>query len=248
MKTAAICVPDIPEHYPFRALQTGLTRLGYLPTPDWQRADALLTWSPWLGSHRAALAETYRLSGRPVIVCENGWLQPIRGRTFYQLAFDSWNGTGSYPVGGPDRWASWGVDLMPWRADPLGYSLVIGQRGHPIDDRTAKPGWHETVHVEGLRVRRRARDCAIPLEVDLAGARDVHVWTSNAASWAVINGVPVIQHGPNLAVSELASRDPARYAFPDRLGVLERLAWSQWDIGALASGEALAWLLGEAIA
>ena len=45
--------------------------------------------------------------GKPVIVMENGWLSPVSQVPYWQLARDGWNGTGTFPAGGPDRWRSW---------------------------------------------------------------------------------------------------------------------------------------------
>ncbi|WP_431490986.1 hypothetical protein [Paraburkholderia fungorum] len=205
-----------------------------LTSPD--KADAVCMWSPWRGSSRDAWREHFERSGRPVIVAENGFLSPIHDEPYYQVALSGWNGTGSFPAGDGSRWASWGIDLAPWVERPVRRALVIGQRGHPSDDRTCLPGWHKTVDVDCPLAMRRDPGAPWPLGDDFRAASHVHVWTSNAASHAVIAGLPVVQHGPNLMVGALASRPSEDIVRPERLPVLEVLAWTQWSASEIASG------------
>ncbi|MDE2470756.1 MAG: hypothetical protein KGL35_18930, partial [Bradyrhizobium sp.] len=192
-------------------------------------------WSPWKRSHREYLAKVFSKDGRRVIVVENGWLSPINGTDFFQIAEGGWNGTGRFRSGAPDRWHSWYAREMPWRTHP-GYELVIGQRGHPFDDRTARPDWHLRLDLGDSPVVRRARDTLTPLAADLSGAAACHVWSSNAASHAVLAGVPVVQHGPNLMVGALASRPGEPLYFGPRTHEFERLAWAQWSRSEISSG------------
>jgi hypothetical protein len=239
---ACLLVPSSAE-YPYGAIVAGLHRLGCTIERS-ADADLLVTWSPWKGTMREAVARQFARNGKPVIVAENGFLSPLGGKRYFQLALDGWNGTGRFPAGDAMRWRRWGLPLLPWRrrGDQV---LVIGQRGHPEDDRTATQTWHLRVEIETtLPVLRRARGSTVPLEYDIADAAECHVWTSSAASWAVIAGVPVIQHGPNLMVSELASRPGDDLRRPgDRQAVLERLAWAQWAEDEIHTGEPLARLL-----
>jgi hypothetical protein len=241
-----IAIPQTLE-YPIEAIIEGVSAIGYEPVAARRAAEAdiLVTWSPWKRSIREALQKQFTESGRRVVVVENGWLSPISGRPFYQLALDGWNGTGTFEAGAPDRWHGWGIALKPWQTR-VGYSLVCGQRGHPFDDRSCPPDWHLTLAPKSgaPSILRRARDSVRPLLADLAGASECHVWTSNAASWAVIEGVPVVQHGPNLMVAALAKKagDSPYYLGP-REPELERLAWAQWSELELASGVPFARLL-----
>lgn len=236
----AILIPNT-EPYPFAAIKSGWNALGVeVTTPD--NAEALCTWSPWRGSYRHAWVSKFQTTDRPIVVAEMGWLSPVHGRPYYQVALNGWNGTGSFPAGDGSRWASWGLELAPWVERPE-RALVVGQRGHPDDDRTSKPGWHCIVGVGDPDAIRRDRDCHRPLADDLAQVDRCHVWTSNAASHAIMAGVPVVQHGPNLMVSELASRPGEPLRRPDRVPVLEGIAWGQWDAAELAGGEPFARLL-----
>lgn len=252
MKSVCLAVPPVDDLYPWLHATAGLKKLGFAVFGGvYVEADVLVTWSPWHGSRRQALEGAYRSAGKPVIVMENGWLAPppppsaMEHRpTHFQIACDGWNGTGTFPAGDGSRWARWNVPLQPWRTRDDGYALVIGQRGHPTDDRTAVPGWHERLGPLSRPIVRRARDAARSLAADLTGASEVHVWTSNAASHAVVAGIPVVHHGPNLMVSALASRPGAPLFRGDRLPELERLAWAQWNAAEIATGEPFARLLG----
>lgn len=234
---ARVLVPRTLQ-YPWSAVDAGLRRAG-VETTDRGDEDILVTWSPWAQTPRAHAEREFRAAGKPVICCENGWLSPIQGMPYYQLGLDGWNGTGRFPPGDDRRWGSWGLRLRPWRLRTSGNALIIGQRGHPWDARTMPPRWLDEFTPDcGRPVIRRPRDATRPLAADLEDADVVHTWSSNAASWAVVAGVPVVQHGPNLMVSALASAPGAlcRYTGP-REPVLERLAWAQWSEEEISSGE-----------
>ena len=208
-------------------------------------ADLLVTWSPWNGSRRAALQSSYKAVGKTVVVMENGWLSPMTQLPFYQVARDGWNGTGLFPPGDAERWRQWNVTKKPWRRDDTGVVLIIGQRGHPTDRRTSPPGWEATVLPDHPRALRRPRECRHPLADHLAMASQVHVWSSNAASHAIVAGVPVVQHGPNLMVTNLASRPGEPLRRPERAGELQRLSGAQWSAVELESGEPFSRLLAQ---
>lgn len=238
-KRAHVLIPFDPLGYPREAVVRGLGRLGYeVEHTRNAPADLLVTWSPWVGSDRAAMADVYAMAKRPVIVMENGWLSPINQTKFYQVARDGWNGAGRFFADGPERWASWGLDFAPW-ANRGNHHLVIGQRGHPWDARTARPGWHQVLSFpEGsLPIIRRAKDEIASLASHLALAFDCHVWSSNAAAWAILLGVPVVQYGPHLMVGELSSVPGDLLQRPPRERTFERLAWAQWTEEELGRGE-----------
>jgi len=241
---ACIGIPPLDD-YPYHAVIAGLSRLGYTcePATVKHEADILAVWSPWMGSYRQQLQILFAAAEKPVIVMENGWLSPMAHRPYYQIALDGWNGTGTFPAGGAERWASFGVHESPWKIGGA-YELVIGQRGHPKDQRTAPPDWHMGLGFPADRqIVRRPRVTTRPLAADLAGASVCHVWSSNAASHAVVAGVPVIQHGPNLMVSAMASKPGDPIFRGERQPELIRLAWAQWNLDEIRSGEPFARLL-----
>jgi hypothetical protein len=245
-----VAVPPVEELYPYSHICTGLKQLGLnmVPVTTPLGADVLVTWSPWKGSRREAIMLQYKERKLPIIVMENGWLSPIGDEPYFQVQIGGWNGTGYWTDETVmHRWRTWGVKLKPWRTispDNQAFNaLVVGQRGHPLDNRTAPPNWHREVQIDGWpkeRIVRRDRDCGMSLTGQLSISGECHVWTSNVASWAIIHGVPVVQHGPNLMAWELASKPGEPLARDDREPVLERLAWAQWNKGEIASGEPFA--------
>lgn len=248
MKTACLAIPPVDDLYPWKAVRAGLEQLGLQVVMGGDGildADMLVVWSPWNGSRRQALQFNYTRAGKPVIVMENGWLSPIRNIPFYQVALDGWNGTGRFHTYGHSRWQRWNIRALPWihRTGPI---LVCGQRGHPSDERTAPPDWHANVQIGGIDphlIIRRPRGATRALVDDLAIASEVHVWSSNAASWSVVAGIPVVQHGPNLMVGAMASSPGHPLYRGDRLPELERLAWAQWDQTEIMAGHPFANLL-----
>lgn len=248
---AFVAIPPVAELYPWGAVCAGLRALGHdiLPATQPLDGDFLITWSPWRRSRREAIMLHYQRDRRPVIVMENGWLSPIHGKAYFQMALDGWNGAGIFPAGYSERFHSWDVPLKPWQQgnDKSAWvALVAGQRGHPFDDRSSPIDWHKTVALADWpenRIVRRDRDSPVPLAKQLAVTAEAHVWTSNLASHAIIAGVPVVQHGPNLMVSNLASRPGQMLRCPDRAPELERLAWAQWSTEEIMGGYPLAMLL-----
>ncbi|HEU4769897.1 MAG TPA: hypothetical protein VFS77_21205, partial [Pyrinomonadaceae bacterium] len=85
------------------------------PKPD----DAILIWNRY--SSRDAEAKRFR----NVLVCENAF---VRVKHWYALSLDHHAGLGRWHVGGPERWASLGIELQPWRDDGT-ETVVLAQRG-----------------------------------------------------------------------------------------------------------------------
>lgn len=247
MKFAGLVIPPTSA-YPVAAIEAGISACGYgtrVHSFDPSTVDVLITWSPWNGSRRQAYQEVCDARGVPVIVVENGWLDPMpmncpmAGQRMYQVAVGGWNGTGLFlRGGGPQRWDGWQVPIHPWKADASGgYRLVIGQRGGPDDLRTAPPDWEDVSHWSGCARVRPKTAPERSLDADLSGASECHVWTSNAATRALLAGIPVIQHGPNLMTSELASKPGEDRVYGDRLAVFRKLAWGQWTVAELGTPE-----------
>jgi hypothetical protein len=235
---AATLIPNM-EPYPRAAILAGLSAAG-IGHGRLSQADALVTWSPWNESYRAGWVKVFESERRPIIVVENGWLSPVNGVPYFQVALDGWNGTGRFPTGDASRWNAWGVPMEAWRHRAVGGTvLVCGQRGHHSDPRTSTKDWLETVQHPswaGRTVVRRPREILRPLAADLEQAAECHVWSSNAATHAILAGVPVVQWGPNLMVSALASRPGEPLRCDPRAPVLAPLAWAQWSAEEIATG------------
>lgn len=223
----------VPERQ--KAFRSGLTALGYevvdgltnRPGPK----DILVTWNRIQGAHQAAAA--FELDGRPVLVTENAsWGNEFAGRRWYTMARNWHNTAGCFPIGGPDRWDSLGIQLTPWRKE--GETVILPQRGIGPPGVAMPRSWPEG---RKGRIRQHpGQGAAVPLEEDLAGAGKVVTWGSGAAIKALMWGIPVESHMPGW-IGEQDNTDEGR------LEMFRTLAWAQWTLEEIADGWAFRWLL-----
>lgn len=231
------------------------------PRPD----DLLLIWNRY--THFDAEARRFERANATVVVAENGFVREGIVGKWFALARNHHSGAGHWNTAGPERWDSLSVRLHPWRTD--GNELVLlGQRGIGEDGIAAPRGWAESLQKTlGGRVRHHPGNEAakIPLEEDLKNAFAVVTWSSAAALYALIWGIPVIAAwdrwigagaclplsawvgtvgsqkragGPILAVPDVLKRSDA-----DRLAMFRRLAWAMWELREIQSGAAFRHLL-----
>lgn len=215
------------------AFVRGLERCGYsvvdgLTTKPGAR-DVLVTWNRIAMGHHAATA--FESRGLPVIVAENAaWGNEFAERGWYSLAREYHNTAGRFPVGGPERWDALGVEPAAWRT--AGETVILPQRGIGPPGVAMPFEWERrSLKAHGGRIRPHPgqRDC-VPLETDLANAGKVVTWGSGAAIKALMMGIPVVSEMPNW-IGEQDNTDAGR------LAMLRRLAWAQWELAEIASGE-----------
>jgi hypothetical protein len=238
------------------AFLAGLAAAGYAvtdgaPTFPVKHGDVLVIWNRYFD--REVLADRFEAAGGTVLVAENGY---VRGRhdggEYYAVAVHGHNGAGRWHVGGPERWQALGVELKPWREPGDGHVLVapnrpFGQRGFAMP-----AGWGERTADELRRVTRRQVRLrmhpgnsrpAVPLADDLRGAHCAVIWSSSVGVRALIEGIPVICAAPAWICKGAAHQDwqEARLAHVDmderRARALHALAWAQWSVDEIASGE-----------
>lgn len=219
----------------WEAFAAGLESMGYevhrgatfTPAPS----DLLVTWNR-IGSGEQA-ARTFEAAGLPVVVVENaawgnegGWLS---------LARNLHNTAGRVRYGGPARWASSGFELEPWRS---GREVVIlPQRGIGSPPVAMPRDWPERARRTTGRIRPHpGKNSCLPLRADLADCGRVVTWGSGAAIKALMWGIPVKSEMPNW-IGEQDNTDEGR------LAMFQRLAWAQWRLPEIASGDALRWVL-----
>jgi hypothetical protein len=248
----AQCMIRESLHYKRAAFVDGLFAAGFSvtsivnkPAPE----DALLIWNRYGAYHEEA--RRFEAAGARVIVAENGYLgKRWRGGEWFALALGHHCGAGHWIAGGPERWDDAGVELQPWRQ--TGDEVVImGQRGIGEPGIATHPGWAESVRQKiGGRVRAHPGNNApqTPLDRDLARASSVVVRSSTAGLWALIWGIPVWSAVPwwigdsACLPLDLFGQAPRRDDAA-RLAMFRRMAWAQWDLSEIRSGEAFAHLL-----
>lgn len=250
MKCALLNLGDGPNYRRFEFMQ-GLKAAGYAiaeqiprPGPD----DLLVTWNRhgW----RNTEAQRFEQAGAKVLVVENGWFgKQWQGAKWFALALEHHSGAGRWPDLEPDRWVSWGVELMPFRHGGREV-VVLAQRGIGEPGIASPFQWAEGVasRIPGARIRQHPGKDApeVPLTADLADAWCVVTWHSAAALQALALGIPVYYDFPQwigrgaakplraLLTGEAPLKDEAA-----RRRMFERMAWAMWTLEEVASGEAI---------
>lgn len=222
-----------------RLYADGLRRHGYTVIPGHtvtpSTGDLLVTWNRIHAGEPAARA--FERAGCRVIVTENAsWGNDFAGDRWYTLTRNRHNTSGMFPVGGPERWDSLGVELAPWRTG--GETVILAQRSIGSPPVASPRQWAEGALARyGGRIRPHPGiHAAKPLEVDLAGCGRVVTWGSGAAIKALLWGIPVVSEMSNW-IGQQDNTDAGR------LEAFRRLAWAQWRHSEIESGEAFAHLL-----
>jgi hypothetical protein len=222
-----------------KAFVAGIERHGYsaeIGFPDRiGPRDCFITWNRInMGN---VIAQQFQDRGLPVIVAENAaWGNDFLGRRWYSLARNYHNTAGCFHIGSPDRWDSLGVELEPFRKE--GSMIVLPQRGIGSPPTRMPSGW-----AAGVSARYKARvrphpgkhHCK-PLRDDLEGVSVAVTWGSGAAIKALMMGVSVISEMPRW----IGWQDNTEAG---RLDMFRTLAWAQWELHEIESGEAFACLL-----
>lgn len=229
--------------------------------------DVLVTWNRYADVHE--LATRFERLGGTVLVAENGYVGPggvsphsMEPRQWYALAIGGHNGSGAWPAGGPERWDALGVELQPWRSDGE-HILVCPNRSFGRPDLIMPYDWARKVEERLRKVTKREIRIrphpgnnpvqARPLAEDLRGAHACVIWSSSAGVQALIAGVTVFCEAPSWICKAGVFKD-VRIAdcrvtqergtvgtmTIERKSALERLAWAQWHVDELATGEPFA--------
>lgn len=215
------------------------------------RRDVLCVWNRY--GHVEQIADSFERDGGTVLVAENGY---VRGRhdggDYYALAVHGHNGAGQWHVGGPERWDALGITLKPWRDDGA-HILIAPNRSFGMRGMVMPKEWAEEQRVlyaacHGCEVRVRAHPGnaapKVPLAHDLAGARFVVIWSSSVGVRALIEGVPVVCRAPYWICKSATAANLTRSEMTERrLRAMHALAWAQWRVDEIASGEAFDYVL-----
>ena len=209
-----------------QAFERGLRRHGFVVIPGLQPADALVTWNRIGAADR--LARDYGL----VLVAENAaWGNGFLERKWISLAKDRHNTAGMFLAGGSERWDALGIELAPWRTE--GETVILPQRGIGSPPTAMPANWAKSAYQRhGGRIRPHpGRNQAKPLADDLERCGRVVTWGSGAAIQALMMGLHVISEMPDW-IGEQDNTDTGR------LSMLRNLAWAQWELHEIESGEA----------
>lgn len=255
--------------YRREAFARGLAAAGYEVTHGRvERArpgDVLLIWNRYAHTHE--LASRFETEGGRVLVAENGYVgaggsspkfdvHPAgpAPHHYYALALGGHNGQGTWHVGGPERWAALGIELRPWRTEG-DHILVCPNRSFGQPGRIMPPTWADDVAKRlakqtrrPVRIRRHPGNDAPkrPLEADLEGAWAVVVWSSNAGLHAMIRGIPTFVEAPFWVCRGARAMGPVdEPVMPEREPHLHSMAWAQWTLAEIESGEPFQRLLGQ---
>lgn len=251
--------------YRRQAFESGLGNAGVELTKDQGAADILLIWNRYGHGHQ--IASQFEKQGKLVLVAENGYLGyggvspkfevhpsgPKPG-SYYSMSIGWHNGRGTWPAG-DGRFAKLGVEVKPWRTEGT-HILVCPNRSFGVGKQVMPPDWAEKA-VGRLRsetkrpvvVRGHPGNNAPqrPLEADLKDAWAVVVWSSSVAVHSIVAGIPTFIEAPFQVVKGAgASGSPDEPVTLDRLPHLERMAWHQWQLREIESGEPFNLLLSAA--
>jgi hypothetical protein len=247
--------------YRREAFERGLARAGYEvvagapagATPG----DVVLIWNRYGHWHETALH--VERAGGAVLVAENGYLgkggsspkfdvhpggpQPAH---YYALGVGWHNGRGGWPSGGPERLNALGVELAPWRTDGE-HVLVAPNRSFGVGEQVMPADWAERTAARlRAQTKRPVRIRAHPgnnrpargVEQDLQGAWAVVVWSSSVAQHALAAGIPTFIEAPWQIVKGAGASGPVDAPVtPERRPVFERMAWAQWALEEIETGE-----------
>jgi len=251
----AMCVIRQEPHYRRDAFVNGLRRAGYTLTDHGRpsgKEDLLIIWNRY--GANGAMADRWEDAGGTVLVAENGYIgKDSNSHQLYALAVHGHNGSGRWPVGDEDRWTPLNIPLQPWVKRVEGYSLICGQRGIGTKLMASPPDWHKKAYhslsgrqLNDLRIRLHPGNNAptISLDQDLSGASDCVIWSSSSGVRALTLGIPVRYDAPHWVCSGAAEKltwsGEAKLPVGDddtRLAALKRMAWAQWRIAELETGE-----------
>lgn len=262
----AYCLIRPQPVYRHDAFILGLTAAGFFTEAREPRAvepgDALCIWNRYGANHE--LASRFEAAGGIVAVAENAYIGPggvsphdMEPRCWYALAVGGHNGRGTWPVGDSSRWDALGIELKPWRTE--GKHILVapnrpfGQPGNvmPADWASDVARRLRAVTDREIRIRPHpGNGAAKPLEPDLQDAALCVIWSSSVGVSALVAGVPVMCEANHWICRGATGKhhvDSPWMGETHRKWELRKLAWAQWHVDELATGEPFARLIDHAM-
>lgn len=254
MKIAYCLIRDYPC-YRRDAFIGGLQKAGYKvetrhPQGMPQHGNLLVIWNKY--GDFETMANKFKANGGTVLVAENGYLGFDKdGIQNYALAIDGHNGSGVWPQGDGSRFEKLGIELQPWRE--LGEHIAIrGQRGIGSRLMASPVGWHFHTANELAKITKRKvlikehpGNGAVSdksHESYLQNAHALVIWSSAVGVKALVMGIPVFYCAPHWICSIAATQGIKGIENPlidnnSRLQAMQQMAWAQWSVAELATGE-----------
>lgn len=228
------------------------------------RDDLLVSWNVKAGYDERD-CQLFEKRGGTVLAVENAYLQKV-DKTRYAISVHGHCGAGWFPHDPSiDRFTALEYPLRPWRENGK-HVLVCGQRGIGSSEMRSPARWMSPDVVKGqhlkkfapreLRFRRHPSNtiAKTPLERDLENAWACAVWSSSAGVRALTLGVPVTHEAPHWICQDV-SHDQRTIVKPDFYkpfftydqvrASLNRMAWGQWSVAEIESGEPFARMKAE---
>ena len=249
----AMCLIRPEPVYRREAFVSGLKNTGYTLVSSGKpssKEDLLVIWNRYGGSE--VMANTWEQHGGTVLVCENGYIgKDQENRQLYAISAHGHNGSGWWPQGAEDRFAMLGIEPQPWKSNSEGHFLVCGQRGIGTKLMASPNDWHNAAAArirkltnKTVRVRLHPgnKPATTTLESDLDKAYACVVWSSSSGVKALVLGYPVFYDAPYWICSDAAMQiksagDAAMVDDVARLKALRKMAWAQWTVKEIESGE-----------
>lgn len=198
-----------------------------------------------------------RKLGHNVLIMERAYVGDRS--VWFTLGWNGLYGRAIFPQvdDGGKRWQAHFADLMrPWRTNPEGYALLLGEV--PLDEKDRAKSYKKSLLAtaqalvrQGHPVRFRphphapmakppAKVVAGTLQEAFEGAAFAVNWNSNAGVDAVLAGIPTVTLERGAMAWAVASHDlDAPIITPDRSPWAHTLAYTQWSLPEIESG--LAW-------
>lgn len=232
---------------------------------NFKPGDVVLSWNRY--SSNRYICDACEQAGGTVVIAENGYIgkggvspHHMRDRDPYALALGWHNDASVIPDHSPERWNALCIDLKPFRTTGK-HILIAPNRSFGVPGRIMPDNWVDDVTKRlrkltdrEIRVRPHPGNNAPakPLAEDLKDASEVVIWSSSAGVHALVAGIPVVCEAPywickDTDMDGFATNDffydDAELFNAMRKRVLNRLAWGQWSVEEIKSGQAFSHLL-----
>lgn len=234
----------------WQCFAAGLSAIGYKVTncefsPD--ADDLLVIWNRMRRDE--TVAARFQRAKAKIIIAENGYIgRDSEGTKLFAMSRTYHNGAGKWPEGDAARWAEFDIELKPWR-EKGETILVLPQRGMGSPGVAMPLHWPDQVISKlhrmtgrSIKIRRHPGQSSLPREPDFSNVFAAVTWGSGAAIKALAAGVPVFYDFPHwigrTAALPLSGADIEKPFLGDRLPMFERLAWAQWRISEISTGQA----------